>query len=78
MAEPRVRTPLVVAVDRIIKSLSLAPYFLGKKIATLGRRWTFSGPFLRSRPVISPFFLLAGLQREKRAREVGIRVEGER
>lgn len=59
MAQPRVRTALVVAVDRIIKSLSLAPYFPGKKIATLGRRWTFSGPFLRSRAVTSPFFLLA-------------------
>lgn len=34
MAQPRVRTPLVA--DRIIKSLSLAPYFSGKKIATLG------------------------------------------
>lgn len=51
MARPRVRTPLVV--DRIIKSLSLAPYFPGKKIerpSAPGRRWTFSGPFLRYLP----------------------------
>lgn len=66
MARPRVRTPLVVAVDRIIKSLSPAPYFPGKKIATLGpsagggRLVHPSSVVFHPRPVTSLFFLLAG------------------